>query len=114
MTTPTPTLTLTEFLLARIREDEAAAWAAGGLLWLDGAHPTPSAVVADASGDVVVYREGVASEQQAAHIARWGPARTLVECEVKRRIIARGDEPTLRLLALPFADHAGYSADWRP
>lgn len=107
---------MTEFLLARIAEDEASARAAGGLAWLDGDHPTRSAVIADAAGDAVVYSEGIAWEPQATHIARWHPARVLVECEVKRRLIAEHLEPcpTLRLLGLTYCDHEDYLEDWRP
>lgn len=68
------------------------------------------------------------------HIARHDPARVLAECEAKRRIVARhdahlGHEPTphivprlkwregcdtLRLLALPYADHPDFREEWRP
>ena len=75
-----------------------------------------------------------------AHIARHDPARVLAECEAKRRIVGLhvcacpdptcGDcgecsglhhaDPTpapcdtLRLLALPYADHEDYDEGWRP
>lgn len=69
----------------------------------------------------------------APHIARHDPARVLREVEAKRRIVvAREKTPTeiedpefeegtesaleyvLRLLALPYADHADYDANWKP
>ena len=82
-------------------------------------------------------------DDEIRHIARWDPARVLREVEAKRRIIdehpCREDsidgsrtcptcivdwqwpkfEPwpclTLRLLALPYADHAEYrQEEWRP
>jgi len=74
------------------------------------------------------------------HVARWSPARVLAECAAKRRIVElhRGQKalwdddenplevvecpecgvlfpcPTLRLLALPYADHPDYREEWRP
>jgi len=75
----------------------------------------------------------------ARHIAAWDPARVLAECEAKRQILEyhepetlpdgiptydppRCDSctncelpcPTLRLLAVPYADRAGYREEWRP
>jgi hypothetical protein len=64
----------------------------------------------------------------ATHIARWDPARVLAECEAKRRIVELVlDRPirdhgdckcescwTLRLVALPYADHPDYRAEWKP
>jgi len=104
-------MTLTEFLLARIAEDEE---------WVR--HPDWCRAVAD---------------DQACDCD--GPARVLAECEAKRRIVERhggtnwgaapGDPypmmcdecqdalwpcPTLRLLALPYADHPDYDEEWRP
>ncbi|GGV34112.1 hypothetical protein GCM10010182_67460 [Actinomadura cremea] len=70
------------------------------------------------------------------HIARHDPARVLREVEVKRQIVSRArdkihlatEDPnsdilagsagafaiTLRLLALPYADHPDYREEWRP
>ena len=47
----------------------------------------------------------------------WRPERILAECEAKRRIVERWRElhpDVLRLLALPYADHADYQQEWRP
>jgi hypothetical protein len=107
-------LTLTEFLLARIAEDEAAARRAGimpGVGWEYEPDPTPAPLLLVA------------------------PARVLAECEAKRRIVAHlasapvyvgtfgssvpsfipGTPGTnesasyvLALLAMPYADHPGY------
>jgi hypothetical protein len=89
-------MTLTEFLLARIAEDEAD-WS----------------VVA--SRDVV----------QMLHGKPLAP-RMLAECEAKRRIVEHlgwivdnegrniVERNVLRLLALPYADHPDYREEWRP
>jgi hypothetical protein len=127
---------IAEFLLARIAEDEAVARAAlreSSYEWSDNAF-TEAVELAQGEGAV---------EVATAHIARWDPARVLAECEAKRRIIHActhevenwvtvrpgvrqnmpvrvpwGDddlyEDALRLLALPFADHAAYQQEWRP
>lgn len=86
-------LTLTEFLLARIAEDEAAAGAA---------RPAPWGYQSDDYGDGQLWSgddssNGIAhaswehsGEQTAAdlaHIARHDPARVLAECEAKRAIV---------------------------
>ena len=95
-------MTLTEFLLARIAEDEAGV----------------------RDGTVGIIAISLA-------------ARILAECGAKRRILAlhasgqpwcecgvwdtteHGEPgyeicPTLRLLALPYADHPDYDQEWRP
>jgi len=112
-------MTLTEFLLARISEDEAAALAAGSSgddqhWWVDG----PAKV----SGKWWIYSTGekFAHEHTARHIARHDPARVLAECEAKRRIVElfpspapvdswdEAGERVLEMLALPYADHPDY------
>lgn len=124
---------LVDFLRARLDEDEAAAKKAKPGPWhadgdrggVYGAHPTD---------EVVDYTES------AAHIARHDPARVLAEVEAKRQLLdlhqpaeteyvdgdicytcddLRGVEPaypcrTLRLLALPYANHPDYRDEWRP
>lgn len=123
-------MTLTEFLLARVAEDEADARLAvrchePGEPW----------------GWDTVPGDGL-------HIARWDPARVLAECEAKRRIVelhtvdgtvrlrstdekvyvcrtcSLEDEPpsgpmewpcdTLRALAAVYADHPDYRDEWKP
>jgi len=100
-------MTLTEFLLARIAEDEAVArW---GRLVDDPSDP-----------------------DSATKILRWDHARLIAEREVKRRIVALHSAesgqhpdfcghdlrelpcPTLRFLALPYADHPDYQPEWKP
>ena len=91
-------MTIAEFLLARIAEDEE---------WVR--HPDWCRAVAD---------------DQACDCD--GPARVLAECEAKRRIVEReplwNDPPevrelyddTLRDLAAIYADHPDYDEEWRP
>jgi hypothetical protein len=147
---------LTEFLSARIDEDEAVARAAAKRPIVSrgqwGGEPRAQPRV-DSIG-VVWYRhdDGWSGSDSAtfregdAHFARFDPARVLAECEAKRRIVAehgprevasldretwaqtftvcrrcRNGErqvvapcPTLRLLALPYAEHPDYREGWRP
>jgi len=114
---------LSQFLLARIAEDEAVARAATqSAKWWDWpgrdgrreakvrAHEDPYIALNVTNGD-------------ATHIARHDPARVLAECDAKRRIVAMMDDPhrdtyevyaVLRALALPYADHDDYDEAWRP
>lgn len=117
-------MNVSEFLLARIAEDEAVARSAIG----------KRVDVSATWSDFEVSR----------HIDRWSSARVLADCEAKRRIVAwcsernhvairfpgsdptdpanyidgdyahRSDSPVLRLLALPYVDHPGYRQEWRP
>jgi hypothetical protein len=86
-------MTLTDFLLARIDEDEAAAKSADGVCpapWGRSEPPTSSACghLEDAVGTAVAVTAPVFQ----AHIARHDPARVLAECEAKRRIVERYTE----------------------
>jgi hypothetical protein len=101
-------MTLTEFLLARIAEDEAVASRGGR-------HNAPGVFANDNYGCLLV-----------------DPARVLAECEAKRRVVklhsAESGQhpdfcghdlrelpcPTLRLLALVYADHPDYLPEWKP
>jgi hypothetical protein len=108
----TSELTLSEFLLARIAEDEASAtslrsWAEPSFVELAEAD-VDGYTVTDGSGLIV------------------GTGRVLAECEAKRRIVAEHEGepscetcylvdapcPTLRLLALPYAGHEDYREGW--
>jgi hypothetical protein len=127
---------LTDFLLARITDDEAVARATSGQPW---SATVPRMVHAD--GGFRIKSRYVAStdhDEDRAHIARWNPARVLAECEAKRRIVdaevlrdvgpashyvspdvhaaiaGRTATPVLRLLALPYADHPEYRSEWAP
>jgi hypothetical protein len=110
---------LTEFLLERIADDEAAA----------------RSIQERAKGDDVWIVTGMDN-----YVCDYDPARVLAECSAKRRIVelhqghhecvgvkagrvgtvlvAPGyqfeNDPTLALLALPYADHPDYDESWRP
>ena len=123
-------MTLADFLLARITEDEAAAREAstgyaGRRHWLAD---KGSLAIGDRTGGVVAYEVDFAPAR--THIARHDPARVLAECETKRRIVeeyvlacsatytgsetpaAAILEPVARLLALPYADHPDHQQEW--
>jgi hypothetical protein len=110
-------VTLVEFLTAMLDRDEAAVRR-----------------IADCD-----YFHGVESDAEVEVLRFADPARVLAEVEAKRRIIAEhadGEDheceprfgeidwttgrqhllpcPTLRLLALPYADHEDYDEAWRP
>jgi hypothetical protein len=123
-------MTITEFLLARIAEDEALARDAasegspprtGWQLWTNKLSTTPGGERLGPRGTVEAH-----------------PNRVLAECEVKRWIVElhvcdpeRGaiwdpactvdgygaavpdDCPTLRFLASVYADHPDYREEWR-
>lgn len=122
-------MTLTEFLLARIADDEAVA-RAHIANWTDE----------DGDGGVSLFMELRADNEYA-----WmdiGAGRVLAECEAKRRIVeeleetqhtmggleeegdfeaalgwadaARALERPVRLLAAVYADHPDYDEAWRP
>jgi len=121
-------MTLTEFLLARIAEDEAVARAAsqtardGSMAqWRDecrdGGNPGQSRVW-NGVGQAVVSH---AYHDQGPHIARFDPVRVLAECEAKRRIVedwgkwqTYNGEELMQELALPYASHPDYQNEWRP
>ena len=116
-------MTLTEFLNARIEEDEGAA--------SECARATEREPVSLRATDGQVTPSALSAME---HIVRWDAGRVLAECEAKRRIVEvhlsgeawcdhcsggehRGNPdacPTLRLLALPYVDHPDYDETWRP
>jgi hypothetical protein len=145
---------LGDFLLARIDDDQDQARYATARPWqnvrvnehsdgwnveargTDGTHY-------DVAVDHARPPEGACSVSDAAHIARWDPARVLAECDAKRRIVdayfaailaegptvgvdpdpavdefatgtVRALRGVLQLLALPYADHRDYREEWRP
>jgi hypothetical protein len=93
-------VTLTEFLLTRIAEDEIAARMAvkaAGASW--SSKPRPRGFSTD------------------VHVARHDPARVLAECEAKRVIVkeSKPDEDwVLYVLAAVYADHPDYLPEWKP
>jgi hypothetical protein len=88
-------MTITEFLLARIAEDEEVAHSAYGSPWRAGGNPGGHVWTANDSGDpeegpTVYVNGGIYANQRhtAAHIARAAdPARVLAECKAKREIV---------------------------
>ena len=135
---------LVEFLLARIAEDESVAQEASPGPWrVDNERYAEYVSDKDGLAVISGGRWGdeasvFTDTDDALHLVRWHPARVLAECEAKRRIVGEhhrsgvscptcslGDEdgevvywrdpcPTLRLLALPYADHPDYRQEWRP
>lgn len=120
---------LTDFLLARIAEDEAVANSANsGARWESWNRSWDTEPQRDiAAGGVRLFAVPTMYDE---HIARHDPARVLAECEAKRRIVERHDvvdaaggcafcgEPApcehLRILTLPHSDHPDYRDEWRP
>lgn len=121
-------MTLTEFLLARIAEDESAARAAIP----EGAYPHFGETAAEECVEMA-KSEGCAAEGY-RHLRRWLPDRVLADCEAKRKVVelhsendttpsryelecwnCREDYPctTLRLLAPVYASHPDYREAWR-
>jgi len=123
---------LTDFLLARIAEDEEAArqvprapWdasAIGEALGYDKEWvvDSPDRLIA---GNIGIF-EDPAAEPLAQWIARHDPARVLAECEAKRRIVEMVEQKRLRnsittswvealmALAAPYADHPDCRQEW--
>lgn len=113
--------TLTDFLLARIAEDEEIARSAALPPWKHEGY-------AVANHTLIVETDDV---EDAEHIARWDPTRVLAECEAKRRIVelhrsdigadpcdahdaslASVDCDTLLALAQVYADHPDFDPAW--
>jgi hypothetical protein len=165
-----PKPTLTDFLLARIAEDEAAALPAGitgddparafasnairaeraermTAVTLDMHCPTchaePGATCramtpphhAPKPADTLHGQRRdlgkVEFRRRYGDMVLWNPARVLAECDAKRRIVERHRQsfdicagdcamqevspcPTIRALALPYADHPDYCKEWKP
>lgn len=127
-------MNITDFLLARIAEDEAAANDATGAGWVILSGVNASMVNIDPTnvrdekwkygrfGHVATTSHDAA---YAEHIARHDPARVLAECAAKREIIrwwvdgligyVRVDDelsnPLLPLAAV-YKDHPDYQAEW--
>lgn len=111
---------LTEFLLARISEDEATARAAFFEPDSEWDDPIEGKDTGWVKRESIVGDCGM-DETTAAHMIKWSPARVLVECEAKRTLLflsehGCGDdyERVQRALALPYADHPDYLPKWKP
>lgn len=107
-------MTLTEFLVARIAEDEMAARCWSAAYNNPGSHP------------------GYHFEVLRRHRSEWPtlwrsldeftPARVLAECEAKRQIVEwlsselfrTAHKDMLMVLAAVYADHPDYRDEWKP
>ena len=123
-------MTLTDFVLARIAQDEEAAL---------GCPPWPwrLATIEDENrkdvfaGDTVLAADGEpimepfapSNRQQyavARHVSHWEPARVLAECQAKREQIKQAqalqieNDPITRAMATVWANHTDYEPGWRP
>jgi len=122
-------MTLTEFLLARIAEDETVA------IEVRDSHD-PLTWAASDYPDTGAWGMGAGDGPSGYYSVVIDPDRVLADCDAKRRIVAL--EPTetpddldgftrewelgqaaalgsvLSLLALPYADHPDYRKEWRP
>jgi hypothetical protein len=85
-------MTITEFLLARIAEDEAAVGVFKGKHWTfdggdvrDDVQDNPYTTWGNTVLEVGF--EGDCQSGLEEHVARWDPARVLAECTAKRAII---------------------------
>lgn len=127
-------MTLVDFLLARIAEDEDAARVATGKRW-HGQACEVRTLPRDTERATEPYWFQICSMfhdnhfRDALHIARWDPARVLAECAAKRWIVEGlagidllvGLNPSLPVLArewlqslaAPYADHPDYRKEWR-
>jgi len=112
-------MAVVEFLRARAQDDFHEAQQARDVFYDDGPDDTGWE-----------WRRSTAQE----YLARFSPDRVLAEAEAKLRIISEhidgeawcdhcsggehmGDPDhcvTLRLLALPYADHPDYNEEWKP
>jgi hypothetical protein len=97
-------MTITDFLMQRIAEDEAAARAALGHLVADPDETRWHAFQVDYEG-IGVYPwpdDGDETWRQRTpvtrQITRWSPARVLAECEAKRRIVEEHAAEDARML----------------
>lgn len=118
-------VTLVEFLLARVGEDEAdarrAAAAAYGHLWVVtgmdnavGVDYDPARVLAEcqARRAIIELHELVPGEHKYRGRPAADPADTRVCHEHDGIYIAAGPCETLRLLAQPFKDHPDFLSEW--
>ena len=86
------------FVTARLDEYEAAAKAAQAPSpWKAAGHESDSWIVTDATGEPLIYDEGTPSLEEAAHIARHDPGRTLRRIKGARMILARYEDCLARM-----------------
>lgn len=107
--------TITDFLLARIAEDEEEAREAEHCI-----HESEKPLEARIWDYYVVQSEGWPKDGVQSHVAKWWPARVLRECTAKRAIIGAHEcsglssSPceTLDALAAVYSDHSDYQQEW--
>lgn len=111
-------MTLTEFILARIADDEAVARAADGREWWIADQDDAGANIHDAATGKWVALQ--VRERHATHIVRHDPAHVLAECAALRAVVEwavtwplRPSRPSdedaiLRPLAAIWSDHPDY------
>jgi hypothetical protein len=125
--TETRTLTLADFLLARIAEDEEAAKEENslflrnhgpgallreldgyGLHWMTSSVTTAAHVLAESEAKrrLIAFAEGTVASMDLQIQGEWGSGPILPEHDEALRM--------LRILALPYADHPDYREEWRP
>ena len=120
-------MTLTEFLLARIAEDEAAAQNARnhsqmahdyerdnyGFLWVK-----TTRVLAECETKRLIVGQHPTSTEWDEGINSCMTCQWDIDCDAPKHDHQRGFGrfpcPTLRILALPYADHPDHQEDWRP
>ncbi len=142
---------LPDFLAARIYEDECTAREIGlsypgvdtpanGREWKQDGYMIMADTPKSTDGYVLdVGVDGACWTGLPEHVARWDPARVLLECQAKRGILlhymaqkrraealnrAHADNPaifypepwdlSLRYLALPYRDHPDWQESWQP
>jgi len=89
-------MTLRDFILSRVAEDEAVA----------------RAVIARYAPDAVTMTREDPWPEEAAFTARYDPTRVLAECEAKRRVVEEYDQAVFDDKAVPHGDNeAGWVAD---
>lgn len=121
-------MTITEFLLARIAEDEALARAADGSRWRGEDKGITFDVYSDKfdDGEAMARLEADTRANQ-DHIINWSPPRVLAECAAKRTIVEdfrdlppipesvgqmEAGEWVCRELAAVYADHEDFDQSW--
>ena len=112
---------LSEFMLARITEDEAVALSARGPgdgEWASWNRSWDTSPMRDLAADGV--RVATLPITIDEHICRHDPARVLAECEAKRQILALSEhgcgddyQRVQHALALPYAEHPDFRREWK-
>ncbi|WP_344596256.1 DUF6221 family protein [Actinomadura vinacea] len=127
---------LVEFLRARLAKDEQIARACDGASWAASPSGTVHLDTPDGGPSEPRFVASVENGACAEHIARYDPARALLEVAARRRIIDDYEKgawvleqghrteageaahaarlETLRLLALAYAQHPEFRPEWRP